>query len=172
MVPSVKLHDILDHMDNLGVTSGELFVALLCNNNYIQAGAITSIATCATEILGSLHQHPRTRNVTIAWAEQQSRNVYASEILQLTDKKVNLHFNATNTIEERMQDIEINDLTEKMIQLAPGLWSLFDVLLSADSKLNYMRVWRKSQQQQKEKEPDECVLPAPVGAHPTTSFPA
>lgn len=122
--PPEKLYNILDHMDMLQTTPGEVLVALLHNQNYSDAGAIESVIENLSAILDGLMQHARTPETTVTWARHFMQGIYTSEILRLTDKSAGLHFVAVKTSEKR-------------------LWTLLDTLLSASPRLNYIRGWRQ-----------------------------
>ncbi|KAF8069234.1 hypothetical protein FPV67DRAFT_1669251 [Lyophyllum atratum] len=140
-LPSVKLNNLLDYMDELQTNPGEVFVALLHNDNFIDAGAITSIVKNISAILDGLISHSRARKATMDCVTQ---DVYEAEIMSLTGRDAGLHFVAAKTTEQRLQNANIDDMAGKMIDLAPHLWKLLDRLLSANTELNHRRTWRRA----------------------------
>jgi hypothetical protein len=68
----------------------------------------------------------------LAWAHGKIKIEYAQLIRDLADKDNGWHFSAANTSAKQLQDFRIEDMAARMKALAPELWDLLGLLLSAN----------------------------------------
>jgi hypothetical protein len=68
----------------------------------------------------------------LAWAHGKIKTEYAQLIRDLADKDNGWHFSAANTSAKQLQDFRIEDMAARMKALAPELWDLLGLLLSAN----------------------------------------
>jgi hypothetical protein len=59
---------------------------------------------------------------------------YASSIRELTRKEHGWHFSALRASAKQLEDFRIEDMAEKMKNLAPELWDMLGSVLLADRK--------------------------------------
>jgi len=105
-------------------------------------------ATSKRSRLDALVRHnERAQQIIARWSSFNTTKLLQDEMCKLTLKEMGFHFSARTMTEMKLKDFNIQAMSNKIQNLAPGICGLFDV--------------------QKER-----VLPAPVGAQPTTSFPS
>jgi hypothetical protein len=86
------------------------------------------------EILTALKAHPQTSKSTLEWASDMMKAQYAQSIQELTKTEHGWHFSALRASAKQLEDFRIEDMAEKMQQLAPELWDMLGVVLSADRR--------------------------------------
>lgn len=64
--------------------------------------------------------------------QRTMQRVYADEILALSDKNTGFHFRASKANAAQLAGFSLQDMGLKMQELAPKLWKLLNILLSAD----------------------------------------
>lgn len=79
------------------------------------------------------------REMSVA-AQSLINETYAHEITALSNMQTGLHFRASKASAVQVAAFNLDDIEAKMCQHAPGLWDMFDVLLSADPKVHERRV--------------------------------
>ncbi|KAJ7908542.1 hypothetical protein B0H13DRAFT_2233244 [Mycena leptocephala] len=72
------------------------------------------------------------------FANRDKRSHYAQLIRDLADKENGWHFSAANTSAKQLQDFRIEDMAMRMKALAPELWDLLGLLLSANLLISVM----------------------------------
>lgn len=75
---------------------------------------------------------------------ERFRSSIASEIIALTGSN-NFHFNISKLTEQNLQTIEISSMARQMKLIAPNLWSLLELLLSANNRLVLDRERKRKQ---------------------------
>ena len=93
-------------------------------------------------IMDLLLAHSKAGGFVMKWAHRMTIATYVSEVAQLVHRASGFHFTAKKTTAERLREFNIDEIASRMSILAPNLWSLFDLLLAADPKINYKRGWR------------------------------
>ena len=78
-----------------------------------------------------------TVHITSKWAIKFAQDTYQSQVFLLTRKPSGFHFLAKNMTQDQLKSFSIEETANKMEELAPDLWRLFGILLSADPRLNY-----------------------------------
>ncbi|KAF8154632.1 hypothetical protein B0H34DRAFT_660621 [Crassisporium funariophilum] len=80
------------------------------------------------------------RDTVIAWANKTAiQETYQPQILCLTRKESGFQLSATTMTEEALTTFNIEDLAARMEVLAPDLWALLGILLSANGTNNQRR---------------------------------
>jgi hypothetical protein len=70
------------------------------------------------------------------WAHTYVTQRYAAQISVLVKKDSGLRFGARHMTEDRIRDIDIITLSQRIASRAPDLWQLLDVMLSGDAVAN------------------------------------
>ncbi|KDQ57301.1 hypothetical protein JAAARDRAFT_131575 [Jaapia argillacea MUCL 33604] len=68
----------------------------------------------------------------LVWSHNILKERYRQEVMSIAEKKAGLHFTARKATHDQVLTFDIDIITDQMMALAPGVWRLLDVLLSAD----------------------------------------
>ena len=79
-------------------------------------------------------KHPKQSDRTWAWASNLIKQKYSPDIQDLADIENGWHFGTLKASEKKLADFRIEDMAEKMQQLAPELWDLLRMMLTANSQ--------------------------------------
>ena len=85
------------------------------------------------------------------WAHTYVTQRYAAQISVLVKKDSGLRFGARHMTEDRIREIDIITLSQRIASRAPDLWLLLDVILSGDAVANDRRVMEKRTRMKKTK---------------------
>ena len=129
-----KLQKVLQCFTDVDMTA-YTFLTLLLNeptfNNH----------PCTKDLLGNLSnlfatflKHPKSSENTWAWASNLIKQKYSQDIRDLADIENGWHFGALKASEKKLADFRIEDMAEKMQELAPELWDLLGLMLTANSR--------------------------------------
>jgi hypothetical protein len=86
------------------------------------------------KILLAFHEHPKSSKSTPAWENDLLKSRYAESIWELAKKENVWHFGALRASAKKPQEFRIEDMAQKMEDLAPELWDLLGLMLSADKR--------------------------------------
>jgi len=98
-----------------------------------------------SECLAALASAQATKAETTQWALSTARETYRSQMATLSHKDSGFHFVVKKISEERLKGFSIDTMASEMEKLAPDLWELFRVLLSADPRRSYKKAWARRQ---------------------------
>ncbi|KAJ7306711.1 hypothetical protein DFH08DRAFT_622444, partial [Mycena albidolilacea] len=107
-------------------------VSVLRHLDFSNHPTVNDLVAHSDDILSAFFKHPRTSDSTLAWAHGIIKSRYAQLIRDLADKENGWHFSAANTSAAQLQEFRIEDMATKMKTLAPELWDLLGLLLSAN----------------------------------------
>ena len=86
------------------------------------------------EILLAFYEHPQSSKSTLAWVNDLVKSRYAESVWELAKKENGWHFGALRASAKKLQEFRIKDMAQKMEDLAPELWDLLGLMLSADKR--------------------------------------
>jgi hypothetical protein len=96
---------------------------------------------CTKDLLGNSSnlfatflKHPKSSDKAWAWASNLIKRKYSQDIQDLADIESGWHFGALKASEKKLTDFRIEDKAEKMQKLAPALWDLLGLMLTANSR--------------------------------------
>jgi len=112
--------------------------------------ALDGLVTHTTEILTALAAHQSTSKSTLKWASDLMKARYAQSIRELTRKEHGWHFSALRASAKQLEDFRIEDMAEKMEQLAPELWEMLGAVLSADRRQTRIKAGLSDEQERDE----------------------
>jgi len=111
------------------------FVLLLLQDNRLQDLPCTqNLIDQADEILQALYKHPKSSKSALMWANDLMKSQYATSVQELANKQNGWHFGALRASAQKQQEFRIKDMAQKMEELAPELWDLLRLMLSADKR--------------------------------------
>jgi len=93
----------------------------------------------STNLFATFLKHPKSSDKTWAWANNLIKRKYSQDIRDLADIESGWHFGALKASEKKLTDFRIEDMAEKMQELAPELWDLLGLMLTANSQ----EAWQK-----------------------------
>ena len=84
------------------------------------------------EIFDAFLDHPKSSKSAFSPANDIIKKKYANDIRELSHKDNGWYFGALKTSEEQLTNFQIEDMACNMACLAPELWDLLGLMLSAD----------------------------------------
>jgi hypothetical protein len=86
------------------------------------------------EILLAFYEHPQSSKSTLAWVNDLVKSRYVESVRELAKKENGWHFGALQASAKKPQEFRIEDMAQKMEDLAPELWDLLGLMLSTDER--------------------------------------
>lgn len=96
--------------------------------------AINDLAANFQSVLASSITHPHLKDSIVLWVSHLSTEQLRKSVAQLSKQQHGWHFSVTNILAEQLENFHLKDMANDMERLAPELWKLLDVLLSAYQK--------------------------------------
>ncbi|KIL54406.1 hypothetical protein M378DRAFT_92374, partial [Amanita muscaria Koide BX008] len=118
----------------------------------------------ARPILESLADSDATAEVTARWAISFASRICGQEVAQLSKQESGFHFPAGRVTERQLKGVDIKDMADRMQKLAPDTWTLLDVLVAADSHVNYRRGWSWQNTHKTKNQQSRTMVTAGAGA--------
>jgi len=134
LAASDQLRKVIQLLETHNVTCSNLVLSLLQDAELQGQPCSNDLVDHASEILSAFHKHPGSSKSTFEWASNVMKARYAQSVTELTRKENGWHFGALHTSAEQLKDFKIEEMAEKMEDLAPELWDLLGLLLSADKR--------------------------------------
>ncbi|PSS11000.1 hypothetical protein PHLCEN_2v3351 [Hermanssonia centrifuga] len=82
-------------------------------------------------IFAAFLKHPKS--LIKSWAQEAYAGSLTREVKDLTKKENGWHFGALRASAEQIEGFKIEKMSKEMQKLAPGLWALLDIFLSANT---------------------------------------
>jgi hypothetical protein len=143
MVPPQQIRAILNVFEHLELTAYDFLHSILLTDTFIDHPVTKSFSAQVEHCLEAFRVSTLTANNTSKWVFQVARQGYISQIQVLTRKESGFHFYANKIAEERLKQFSIDNVSKKMVELAPDLWNLLAGVLAADPNSNQRRVKKK-----------------------------
>jgi hypothetical protein len=132
MAPPQQIRAILDVFEHFELTAYDFLHSLLLSDTFKDHPVTKSLSAHIELCLEVFRVSTLTADNTSKWVFQVARHGYISQIQLLTRKESGFHFYANKTTEERLKQFSIDNVSKKMIELVPDLWSLLAGVLAAD----------------------------------------
>ncbi|KAJ6467052.1 hypothetical protein C8R47DRAFT_990556 [Mycena vitilis] len=129
-----QLDAALVTLNNQRLTIPGFVVSILRHSSFSQHPAVLDLLDHSTDVLDAFLGHPQTFQSTLAWANGIVKARYTQDIRDLADKDSGWHFSAANTSAKQLETFRIEDMAAKMKTMAPELWDLFGLLLTANRR--------------------------------------
>jgi hypothetical protein len=84
------------------------------------------------EILLPFYEHHKSSKSTLAWANDLVKSRYVESVQELAKKENGWHFGTLQASAKKLQEFWIEDMAQKMEDLAPELWDLLGLMLFAN----------------------------------------
>jgi hypothetical protein len=127
-----QISALLTTLDHQRLSIPGFIISILRHPSFTDHSAVENLVNHSDDVLDAFLDHPRTARSTLAWAHGKIKTEYAQLIRDLADKDNGWHFSAANTSAKQLQDFRIEDMAARMKALAPELWDLLGLLLSAN----------------------------------------
>lgn len=138
MLYSAQLHLVLAALKTSKLTAAEFVLTLLEDCSLQNHPCTVNLACNAENIISAFSAHSLSAKSTFAWASSLIKTRYTESIKALVQND-NFRFNASHASAQNLEDFRIEDMAGQMKELAPDLWDVLDLLLSADRKLSCQR---------------------------------
>jgi hypothetical protein len=127
-----QLQKAIELLESLNVTPCDLILSLLQDPWLQTLSSARNLTDHAADILSAFRDHPKSSASTMTWAMTVVKARYAKSIKELTEKENGWHFSALRATASQLQEFHIEDMAQKMEDLAPELWDLLGTMLTAD----------------------------------------
>ena len=129
------VHDPILQAFELSDTTVSNFILLLLKDDSFREHACTKdLIAHSTHILDAFLSHPKSSKSAWDWANNFFKQNYAASIRELADKDNGWHFNALHASQYKLQEFQVEDMAKNMQQLAPELWDMLGLMLSANRR--------------------------------------
>ena len=125
---------MIQSLETHNVTASGFVLSLLRDNRLQDQPCVQNLIDQTDEILLAFYEHPKSSKSTLAWANDMVKSRYAESIRELAKKENGWHFGALQASAKKLQEFRIEDMAQKMEELAPELWDLLGLMLSADKR--------------------------------------
>ncbi|EPQ53956.1 hypothetical protein GLOTRDRAFT_43933 [Gloeophyllum trabeum ATCC 11539] len=142
LVSTDLLYRALAALKQLDTTPTNLVIGLLQNSELNNDAATNELVCNATRIMDSLQAHGSAASEMLQWAHESLKRTYGNEIRKLAQKSTGLHFTVSKASVLQLKGFDVADIAGRMRMLAPHLWDLVGVLLSAEHVLELRRKQR------------------------------
>jgi hypothetical protein len=129
-----QLSAVITTLDHQRLSIPGFLISILRHPTFTDHPAVEDLVNHSDDVLDAFMDHPRTAESTLAWAHKKIKIMYAQRIRDLADKDNGWHFSAANTSAKQLQDFRIEDMAARMKDMAPELWDLLGLLLSANRR--------------------------------------
>ncbi|KAF8174506.1 hypothetical protein K438DRAFT_1908883 [Mycena galopus ATCC 62051] len=133
-VSATQLTHVLGVFDHQQLPLPQFLVSLLAHTAFVDHAAVNDLLSHTDEVLGALLDHPKSSKSVLHWANSLIKGQYAQAIKDLVDKENGWHFVPTRAAMEKLEVFWIEDMARDMKGIAPQLWDLIGLLLSADKQ--------------------------------------
>jgi hypothetical protein len=115
-----------------------MVLSLLRETKYQTHPCTEDLIQHTAEIFDAFLDHPKSSKSAFSWAHGIMKKKYANNIRELSHKDNGWHFGALKTSEEQLNNFRIEDMARDMAHLAPELWDLLGLMLSANRNARKM----------------------------------
>ncbi|KAJ7210347.1 hypothetical protein GGX14DRAFT_625297 [Mycena pura] len=119
-----------------GLTISHFVVSVLQHSSFTEHPAVKELLTDCPDILDALLNHPKGSKSTVSWATRVMKTRYAAAIRELADQKNGWHFVAAHLKADQLEAFRIEHMARDIQLLAPELWELIGLMLSADERIS------------------------------------
>lgn len=144
-------------MEAKQITASDVVLALLKAPDLQEHPLSQDLVSRTEEVLSAFRSNPHSSQSTMEWANSAIKAKYAGSIRAMTDVRNGWHFGAATASAEQLQDFRIEEMAEKMQEMAPELWDMLGLMLSADARQTKKRT--QSQAASRDADGDEAMAP-------------
>ncbi|KZT68531.1 hypothetical protein DAEQUDRAFT_64361 [Daedalea quercina L-15889] len=123
---------ILEDIDGSNTTLLRVLLIILRSPELSEHRAASDLLYHVQDLLESLYNHPAAQKAVLAWMQDKMTKAYMAEVQELASKKGGLQFNAVTSIEDQIEQFDVERIDIHLNTRAPLLSALLGELLSAD----------------------------------------
>ena len=117
-----KLQNVLQCFTDVDMTAYTFLTLLLNEPTYNDHPCTKDLLENSSNLFATFLRHPKSSDKTWAWASNLIKQKYSQDIRDLAGIESGWHFDARKASEKKLTDFRIEDMAEKMQELAPELW--------------------------------------------------
>jgi hypothetical protein len=129
---TVHLDSILHTFELSDISISNFIIFLLKNDSFRKHACTKDLVAHSTLVMDAFLSHPGSSKSMWDWANNIVKRKYAAAIQDLADKDNGWHFGALHASESKLQEFQIENMATRMQQLAPELWDMLGLMLSAN----------------------------------------
>ena len=123
-----QLREVIKSLETHNVTASNFVLLLLRDNRLQDLPCTQNLIDQADEILQAFYEHPKSSKSALTWANDLMKSRYAASVRELANKENRWHFGALHASAQKLQEFRIEDMAQKMEELAPELWDLLGLI--------------------------------------------
>ncbi|KAF7971243.1 hypothetical protein HWV62_21560 [Athelia sp. TMB] len=127
-------HEYLRALDEWNVTASQVVLNLLNDETLREHPLTEDLVGHTRDILSAFQAHPASSKSAMEWAGDVMKKTYAQSIREMSHKSNGWHFRASRTSAAQLRDFKIEDMADKMQEMAPDLWDMLGLMLSANGR--------------------------------------
>ena len=145
MASHSAIHSILELMFLNDLSIQAFLETALSSPQHATHPLVTALAGDIDQVLCCFRTNEMTAPITSKWAIKFAQNTYQSQMHLLSCKSSGFYFLAKNMTQDQLKSFSIEETANRMEELAPDLWKLFGILLSANPRSKYQKYWARNQ---------------------------
>ncbi|KAJ7794195.1 hypothetical protein B0H14DRAFT_3557768, partial [Mycena olivaceomarginata] len=132
LASKIQLEALISALETQCLNISHFLVSILRHSSFTEHPMVLDLLTHSDDILNALLKHPKSAQSTLSWANNIIKHKYAASIRELSQKKNGWHFDALHAKAAQLESFHIEDIARDIRVLAPELWELVGLMLSAD----------------------------------------
>lgn len=128
---AADIKKIVSAFSTSNITISDFIFHILTSSSSSERFLQNNLLAYADAIAEGLMKHPDRKQGNTRWATEFVKSKYGDEIRDLVQRNNGWHFSASTATATQLQEFRIEDMAEKMQLIAPQLWDLVGLLLSA-----------------------------------------
>lgn len=131
-LPPSSAPGYLKALEDWNVTASQVILTLLKDEGLQEHALTQDLLSHTQEIMSAFRDNPVSSRSAMDWAAGVMQNTYAQSIREMAHISNGWHFGAFRASEAKLKDFRIEDMAEKMKKMAPELWAMLGLMLSAN----------------------------------------
>ncbi|KAF7973123.1 hypothetical protein HWV62_16158 [Athelia sp. TMB] len=131
-LPPSSAPGYLKALEDWNVTASQVILTLLKDEGLQEHALTQDLVSHTQEIMSAFRDNPASSRSAMDWAAGVIQNTYAQSIREMAHISNGWHFGAFRASEAKLKDFRIEDMAEKMKKMAPELWAMLGLMLSAN----------------------------------------
>lgn len=128
---SAAISAVVSVFASSNITISDFIFHILTSTSGTERFLRDNLLLYADALSEGLIKHPKRTHSNLQWATEYVKSKYAGEIRDLVQRNSGWHFSASTATADQLQEFRIEEMAERMQQIAPQLWDLVGLLLSA-----------------------------------------
>lgn len=125
------------------ISPRDIIEALLANNPPQPPEMLQGFLDDAPQVLTTFYRDEHLHAIVSSFSQRLMKEQYTSQLLELVKPSAGFHFPASKVTPKQILEFSGKEVQRRMSTIAPSLWELLVLLLSADAVKNRRRVTRQ-----------------------------